>query len=250
MPAPASWSLVNEALPTAPVLSPLARPLPPGWFPGSAAVTVDPGGIPFYPEPRPVNPSPAFIIPPFPEEAPFRAPLLPPGWFPGADKTSTQPGGIPFYAQPQPTDAAPAVVVVPDVLGEVQWLPWPPNYFPGSQAVSVDPGGIPFYSLPQPLLPPIPPPGPPIITGVSASTSTQAGYFTDQFGQPRLLVWEEPYGLMTNAGRWNGSGGGTWQQDFDNFCSTRAAQGVTALMTEPIGAPDTRRRLRQREYLG
>jgi Protein of unknown function (DUF4038) len=86
--------------------------------------------------------------------------------------------------------------------------------------------------------PPSGPTGPAVITGVTASTTTQAGYFTDQYGTPCLLVWEEPYGLLTNAGRWNGSGGGTWQQDIDNYCAARAAQGVNSMLLEFIGAPD------------
>jgi hypothetical protein len=81
--------------------------------------------------------------------------------------------------------------------------------------------------------------GPAFITGVSASTSTQAGSFTDQYGQPRLWVCDQMYGLVSNAGRWNGSGGGTWQQDYDSYCSARAAQGVTALLVELVGSiPD------------
>ena len=83
---------------------------------------------------------------------------------------------------------------------------------------------------------PQPPSGPAFIAGVSASATTQAGYFTDQRGSPRLWVCDQMYGLIGNAGRWNGSGGGTWQQDFDSYCSERAAQGVTALLVEPIGS--------------
>jgi hypothetical protein len=72
------------------------------------------------------------------------------------------------------------------------------------------------------------------ITGLSASTSTQGGYFTDSTGAPRLWVCAQPWGLVGNAGAYNGSGGGTWQQDIDTFIATRAAQGVTAILVYPI----------------
>jgi hypothetical protein len=70
------------------------------------------------------------------------------------------------------------------------------------------------------------------ITGVSG---TGPGWFTDNNGQPKLWVAASTWGLPTNAGRWSGSGGGTYQQDFDNFFSQRAAQGVTVLMTDALG---------------
>jgi hypothetical protein len=79
------------------------------------------------------------------------------------------------------------------------------------------------------------PAGPAFITGVSASTSTQAGYFTASRGQPRLWVCDQNYGIVMSAGRWNGSGGGTYQQDYDNYCSQRAAQGINMLLIEPNG---------------
>ena len=82
-------------------------------------------------------------------------------------------------------------------------------------------------------------PGVPFIAGVSASASTQAGYFTDQHSNPRLWVCDQMYGLVGNAGRWNGSGGGTYQQDYDSYCSERAAQGVTAVLVELVSSlPD------------
>ena len=79
-------------------------------------------------------------------------------------------------------------------------------------------------------------PGLPFIAGISASTSVQAGHFTDQNGQPRLWVCDQMYGLVSNAGRWNGSGGGTFQQDYDSYFSERAAQGVTAVLVEFVGS--------------
>ena len=66
--------------------------------------------------------------------------------------------------------------------------------------------------------------GPAVITGVSASTSTQAGYFTDQYGQPRLYVTDWAQGMFTNIGRFSS---GNWQGDIDNYFTYRAAQGLT-----------------------
>lgn len=77
----------------------------------------------------------------------------------------------------------------------------------------------------------------PYITGVSAPASTQAGYFTDNNGQPRLWVASETWGLPVNAGAWSGSGGGTYEQDYDNFFSARAAQGFTVCMTDATWCP-------------
>lgn len=76
------------------------------------------------------------------------------------------------------------------------------------------------------------------IAGLSASSTSQAGHFTDQNGQPRLMVMDSIYPMLSNAGRWNGSGGGTWQQDIANFCTARAAQGVTAVFTELVASND------------
>jgi Protein of unknown function (DUF4038) len=228
------WAIIAvevKVLPTAPPSPPAPVPqIPPGWFPGSAAVIQDPGGIPFYSEPPPTDATPAVIFPAFPEAAPPPLPLLPPGWFPGADKAATEPGGIPFYAQPLPVTEPGAVIFpVPEVAGEVQWLPWPPNYFPGSQAVSVDPGGIPFYSQPQPLTPPPAPPPVPVITTLAGSGA--AGYFADQNGKPRLGLADNPWGLIPNAGRWSGG----WQSTLDAYFSARGAQGFTAVYLDPYG---------------
>ena len=73
------------------------------------------------------------------------------------------------------------------------------------------------------------------ITGVSASTSTQAGHFTDNSSNPKLWVATETWGLIVNAGAWTGGGSPTnWQTEMSNFLSQRAAQGVTVVMTDPI----------------
>jgi hypothetical protein len=170
---------------------------------------------------------------------PVPLPLQPPGWFPGADRVTTSPGAVPFTPQPGTTSAPPAVIFppFPEAAATQQWLPWPPGYFPGSQAVTVDPGGVPFYAQPQPLLAPPPPPQVPYIAGLAGTPGP--GWFTDQNGQPRLWVCDQMYGLVSNAGRWNGSGGGTYQQDYDRFFSARAAQGLTAVLVELVGSfPD------------
>jgi Protein of unknown function (DUF4038) len=220
------WAvLAVEVLPASPA-PPLPAPLfPPGWFPGATAVTVDPGGIPFYAEPQPTDEAPAVIIPPTPEAAPFRAPLFPPGWFPGADRVTTEPDGIPFAQQPPPADPSQAILPppAPDGAGIPEYYPLPPGYFPGSQTVTIDPGGIPFYAQPIPLLPAVPPPQPPYIAGLAGSGVS--GYFKDQYGNPRLLVLEQAFALPWNAGRWNS---GKWQSDMDAYFQARGKQGHTA----------------------
>jgi hypothetical protein len=211
-------------------------PLAPGWFPGSAAVTQDPGGIPFYAEPTPTDATPATTVGiPFPEAAAPPLPPLPPGWFPGADRITAVPGGIPFEPLPPPVTAPPAVIFpVPEVAGIADWLPLPPNWFPGSSLVTTDPGAIPFYSLPQPLTPPPAPPPQPVITGQTGGN--WAAYFHDQNGSPRLYLGGETWGLPGNAGRWNG---GNWRGDYDNYHAIRYAQGYTANVTHPWGHTHT-----------
>ena len=72
------------------------------------------------------------------------------------------------------------------------------------------------------------------ITGLGGTPG--AGWFTDQYGSPRLWVATETWGLPINAGKWNGSGGSTVDGDYDNFFSQRAAQGFTVCMTDPVWA--------------
>ena len=72
------------------------------------------------------------------------------------------------------------------------------------------------------------------ITGLGGTPG--AGWFTDNNGHPKLWVATETWGLPVNAGQWNGSGGGTVDQDYDNFFSQRAAQGFTVCMTDPVWA--------------
>ena len=62
------------------------------------------------------------------------------------------------------------------------------------------------------------------------------GWFTDNLGFPRLLLADNPWSLIPNAGRWSGSGGGaTYQADIDNYCNARGTQGFTAIYLDPLG---------------
>jgi len=70
------------------------------------------------------------------------------------------------------------------------------------------------------------------ITGLGGTPGP--GWFTDNNGHPKLWVATETWGLPVNAGQWNGSGGGTVDQDYDNFFSQRAAQGFNICMTDPV----------------
>lgn len=69
----------------------------------------------------------------------------------------------------------------------------------------------------------------PYITGLAGGGR---GYFTDQFGNPRLVWGDAVWALCGNAGRWNS---GNWRADYDTFTSNRAAQGFTALYGKPMG---------------
>jgi len=62
------------------------------------------------------------------------------------------------------------------------------------------------------------------ITGISASTSTQAGHFIDNLGQPKMYVTDWAQGMLTNIGRYSS---GNWQSDIDTYFSYRSAQGLT-----------------------
>jgi Protein of unknown function (DUF4038)/Putative collagen-binding domain of a collagenase len=70
----------------------------------------------------------------------------------------------------------------------------------------------------------------PTITGLTITSDGSAGFFHDQFGNPRLWVASETWGLLTNAGEYSS---GDWQGDLDTFFSTRAAQGFTVCMLSP-----------------
>jgi hypothetical protein len=75
------------------------------------------------------------------------------------------------------------------------------------------------------------------ITGLSGTPGP--GWFTDNLGHPKLWVAAETWALPNRAGEWNGSGGGTYQQDYDNFFSTRSGQGVTVLMTDVLAGTNS-----------
>lgn len=79
-----------------------------------------------------------------------------------------------------------------------------------------------------------PPSGTPYITALSTTGSGNLNWFVDQNGNPRFLFYDNPWGLIPNAGRWSGSGGGTWQEDIDNYCASRGTQGFTAIYMDPF----------------
>jgi hypothetical protein len=56
-------------------------------------------------------------------------------------------------------------------------------------------------------------------------TSVAPGFWKDQSGHPIVVIGDEAWGLVGNAGRW----GGTWQSDIDGYVTARAAQGYTAV---------------------
>ena len=70
----------------------------------------------------------------------------------------------------------------------------------------------------------------PYITGLAGGGT---GYFADNNGNPRMILGDEVWALITNAGRWNG---GDWQNDMDVFLAARAAQGFTTVYTEAFGS--------------
>ena len=67
------------------------------------------------------------------------------------------------------------------------------------------------------------PSGPAYIAALAGSGVN--GYFTDQYGQPRILRLEQAWALPPNAGEWNG---GNWQSDMNTYFSARSSQGYTA----------------------
>jgi hypothetical protein len=76
--------------------------------------------------------------------------------------------------------------------------------------------------------------GPSYVTGLSPTGSGNLNWFVDQGDTPRFLFYDNPWGIIPNAGRWSSSGGGTWQEDIDNFCSARGAQGFNAVYMDPF----------------
>ena len=211
----------------APAPPPYVRQLPPGWFPGSDAVVTQPGLSPFLVPSAPAAvsapPSPVLPVPP------LSAAPLPPGWFPGSDGASTEPDGVPFYVQPLPVAAAPAVIIppAPDILGTPDWFPYPPNWFPGGDHLSGAPAGIPFWIQPQPDSSPQLPRGRPSGYRGAVRQSTSAGWFQDQFSNPRWAFIDAVWTIVYSAGRSAARSRG--RQDIDQFVTTRASQGYTGL---------------------
>ncbi|HEY2267527.1 MAG TPA: DUF4038 domain-containing protein [Streptosporangiaceae bacterium] len=66
------------------------------------------------------------------------------------------------------------------------------------------------------------------ITGLAGGST---GYFVDGTGAPVLALKDDIWGIVTNAGAWNG---GDWQADMTTCLSTRASQGFTTIMTAAV----------------
>lgn len=60
---------------------------------------------------------------------------------------------------------------------------------------------------------------------VIVAASADNTHFVDQYGQPRLFVCEDVWGIAANAGAWNS---GDYEATFDTYFAQRAAQGYTA----------------------
>jgi len=146
------------------------------------------------------------------------------GWTgPGSD---TETAMVAFQLAASTTSAA----VTPSAINATTSIPVPA--VTGNTSVSVSPSVVAATTtIPAP---PLVGAGVPYITGVTSSTSSQAGYFIDNTGTPQLWVCAQPWGLPSNAGKYNGTTGGTWQQDIDNFITTRAGQGVNMILVYPI----------------
>lgn len=62
--------------------------------------------------------------------------------------------------------------------------------------------------------------GPAVIT----TSSSDGGYFVDQYGSPRLLVGEDNWSLLANGGAW-----GTYTTVWSSYFTSRQAQGYNAI---------------------
>jgi len=91
------------------------------------------------------------------------------------------------------------------------------------------------------------------VNGTSVTTSSASGflgknclsqilgtgtgqYFADQSGKPILYMQDVPWGLIGNAGRYNG---GNWQADIDAYMSARGSQGFTTIRVHIFGTTKT-----------
>lgn len=82
-------------------------------------------------------------------------------------------------------------------------------------------------------LPAAAPTGPLFINSVGTSSSVMP-FFADQYGNPRLFVGEDIWGLMANAGAFGLTGvyaAGDWQSAISTYFSQRAAQGYNLIET-------------------
>lgn len=77
--------------------------------------------------------------------------------------------------------------------------------------------------------PPPPDTSPAFLTSITGTG--QALYFTDQYGQPYMVRWDEVWALIVNAG--NSGGATTWQSDMAGYCAARAAQGFNGFHATP-----------------
>jgi hypothetical protein len=68
------------------------------------------------------------------------------------------------------------------------------------------------------------------IAGVAGTGTGQ--YFVDAAGDPILVRGYVLWGLMTNAGRWNG---GDWEADLEGAVAKLESMGVNVLYTDPLG---------------
>ncbi len=66
------------------------------------------------------------------------------------------------------------------------------------------------------------------ITGLKSTSGTS--YFVDNNGNPKLLLAENPWALLPQAGIW-----AAWQTEYDNYLSTRASQGFNGVYVSPYG---------------
>lgn len=69
----------------------------------------------------------------------------------------------------------------------------------------------------------------PYITGVAGGGT---GWFTDQFGTPRLVWGNALWALTGNVGRWSS---GAWAADYDAILATHSAQGINVIYGKPMG---------------
>lgn len=152
-----------------------------------------------------------------------------PGWHPGR-APGTAFGGTPFYVQPNNDFPPPVPVPLADSgtgTDTLTFIPVVPLADSGTGTDALALGTITITLTDSGTGTDAM--GPRVIAGLGG---TGAGYFADQFGQPRMVLGDAAWGLPCNAGRWSS---GAWQADFDAYFATRGSQGFTVLYTEPMG---------------